>query len=148
MKKCSCFDKSHQICKTEAVLLYLTNNDFLRFLPAILLSILLFTLTWEKLAVVVSYEINKAYIVQVLCENKDQPSLGCEGKCVLSKQLHRAADPVVPALTFDEKPVQQLIQWPLIAEFTPLLEPTIFQHTLIATWYDSGIGRNVFHPPK
>lgn len=148
MKKCSCFDKSHQICTTEAVLLYLTNIDYLRLLAAILLSILLFTLTWEKLAVVLSYEINKAYIVQVLCENKDKPSLGCEGKCVLSKQLQRAADPVVPPLTFDEKPGQQLVQWLTTDSFNPPEQPTTHQHTLVAEWHDYEMDRGIFHPPK
>lgn len=40
-----------------------------------------------------SYFANKAYIAAVLCENKDKPQLGCEGKCYLKKQLSKTDAP-------------------------------------------------------
>ena len=36
---------------------------------------------------IAEYVMNYDYIVNVLCENKDQPQLNCDGKCYLSKQL-------------------------------------------------------------
>src|SRR5690606_15936392 len=33
------------------------------------------------------YVVNYDYIVENLCENKDRPSLNCDGKCYLAKQL-------------------------------------------------------------
>ncbi len=35
----------------------------------------------------VEYAVNKSYIVQYLCENRDKPRLKCDGKCYLAKQL-------------------------------------------------------------
>jgi hypothetical protein len=34
-----------------------------------------------------SYELNKAYIVENFCINKDKPMMNCDGKCYLSEQL-------------------------------------------------------------
>jgi len=45
-----------------------------------------------QLGVVGYYELNKAYIVQNLCENRDKPQMKCCGKCYLRKQLQKAAD--------------------------------------------------------
>src|SRR5690625_3481286 len=36
---------------------------------------------------IVEYITKYDYIISVLCENKDQPELECNGKCYLSKQL-------------------------------------------------------------
>lgn len=38
------------------------------------------------------YMINYDYIVENLCENTDRPSLNCEGKCYLAKQLAQESD--------------------------------------------------------
>jgi len=35
------------------------------------------------------YSINKNYISEFLCVNKDKPDLGCEGKCHLDKQIEK-----------------------------------------------------------
>jgi hypothetical protein len=40
----------------------------------------------------IEYEINKKYIAEVLCENKDKPMMHCNGKCYLKKQLKKAND--------------------------------------------------------
>src|SRR5690606_11126980 len=38
------------------------------------------------------YAINYDYIVENLCENRDTPSLHCDGKCKLAKQLARESE--------------------------------------------------------
>lgn len=38
------------------------------------------------------YAINYDYIVENLCENRDTPSLHCDGKCYLAKQLARESE--------------------------------------------------------
>jgi hypothetical protein len=35
----------------------------------------------------VNYQIQKTYYIEVLCENQEEPEIQCEGKCHLSKQL-------------------------------------------------------------
>ena len=40
----------------------------------------------------VYYHLNKAYITQKLCENKNNPKLHCNGHCYLTKQLKKAEE--------------------------------------------------------
>jgi hypothetical protein len=44
------------------------------------------------LGIGVYYHLNKALIIRQLCENKDNPTLHCNGRCYLSKQLKRAEE--------------------------------------------------------
>ena len=39
----------------------------------------------------INYTVNKNYIATVLCENKSKPSLHCDGKCYLKKELQKSA---------------------------------------------------------
>lgn len=43
-----------------------------------------------KIGIVVDFKINQDFIAEVLCINKDKPTLNCNGKCHLSKQLREA----------------------------------------------------------
>lgn len=45
------------------------------------------TMLLKPLWPVADYIVNYDYIVNVLCENKDEPELQCDGKCYLSKML-------------------------------------------------------------
>ena len=38
------------------------------------------------------YAVNYNYIVENLCENRDTPSLHCDGKCYLAKQLAKESE--------------------------------------------------------
>jgi hypothetical protein len=40
----------------------------------------------------VYYHLNKTYITQKLCENKNNPSIHCNGHCYLTKQLKKAEE--------------------------------------------------------
>lgn len=41
---------------------------------------------------IVDYLINKEYIVEHYCVNKDKPEMECDGKCYLVNQLKQASD--------------------------------------------------------
>lgn len=41
---------------------------------------------------IVDYIINKDYIAEHYCVNKDNPEMDCDGKCYLVKQLKQASD--------------------------------------------------------
>ncbi|MCG3118099.1 MAG: hypothetical protein ALAOOOJD_00233 [bacterium] len=54
------------------------------------------------------YALNKSYIAQTLCENKDKPALRCDGQCHLAQALKKANDagdkadqPAAPRIIFD-----------------------------------------------
>jgi len=58
------------------------------------------------------YVYNKAYIIEQLCENKNQPSLKCDGKCHLRKALSikkqtpvKEQQPFLPSLEDIKPPV-------------------------------------------
>ncbi len=38
------------------------------------------------------YRLNKTYIAENLCINKDKPEMHCHGKCYLKKQIKKAAE--------------------------------------------------------
>ena len=45
-----------------------------------------------NVGIAVYYNLNKAYITQKLCENRNNPKLHCNGHCFLSKQLKKAEE--------------------------------------------------------
>jgi hypothetical protein len=52
---------------------------------ALIASLLLQLVSRE--AIVMSFELNRAFIAKTLCENRDRPSLNCNGQCYLAKKL-------------------------------------------------------------
>ncbi|WP_276496610.1 hypothetical protein [Pontibacter litorisediminis] len=49
--------------------------------------------TFRYLAPVVQYQLDYAYISEVLCLNRDKPELECHGKCQLRKNMARLGQP-------------------------------------------------------
>lgn len=47
--------------------------------------ILSFLMLFKPLFPLVEYVVNYEYISEVLCENKEKPLIGCDGKCYLTK---------------------------------------------------------------
>ncbi|MCK0189814.1 hypothetical protein [Arenibacter sp. F20364] len=41
---------------------------------------------------IAEYAVNYDYIVENLCENRDTPSMHCDGKCYLAKQLAKESE--------------------------------------------------------
>lgn len=54
----------------------------------------------------VEYILNKDYIANYLCINKDNPSNCCEGKCYLEKQIMKSLEPVESAENNTNKKAQ------------------------------------------
>jgi hypothetical protein len=62
----------------------------LKKLVSILLLTALIGSNLSRYLVVVSFRINRQYIVTNLCENRTKPLLHCNGKCFLAKKLKQA----------------------------------------------------------
>ncbi|MFN8166406.1 MAG: hypothetical protein U0X76_09655 [Bacteroidia bacterium] len=62
-----------------------------RFLHTIL-ALLIFAQSVSTAFVLAGYELNRSYISKNLCENKSKPSLHCNGKCHLKKELQKETD--------------------------------------------------------
>jgi hypothetical protein len=59
----------------------------LRVLATILLFTSIFLQTFTSFVIQAEYLLNKSYIANNLCVNKDKPAMHCNGKCYLSKKL-------------------------------------------------------------
>jgi hypothetical protein len=57
---------------------------------SILLAVLIVSQMMVNVGIGVYYHLNKQYIVQQLCINKNNPAIHCDGHCYLSKQLKKA----------------------------------------------------------
>lgn len=56
----------------------------------------IFVVSWLKpYFPYLDYLINKEYIAENLCENKEKPELQCNGKCHLKKEVQKAAEEVI-----------------------------------------------------
>src|SRR5690606_18525904 len=44
---------------------------------------------FSTLTLIAGFELNRSYIAQNLCVNRDKPSMHCNGKCFLEKELHK-----------------------------------------------------------
>ena len=78
--------------------------------------------TFSQWGTIAYYQINKAYITRVLCENRDKPQLHCDGHCYLAKKL-KAQEEKKDQQTSEQVqnlPSLQLFSSPLVSfEFLP-----------------------------
>lgn len=68
-----------------------------------------YALVWLKpYSPYIEYSLNKEYIIETYCENKEAPEMHCDGKCHLAKQVKEAAEseesklPYTPPTDVDE----------------------------------------------
>lgn len=108
-----------------------------------------------KMGIMVWYEVNKDYVAQELCENKDKPQLHCNGKCYLNKQIAKVDDRTdkngvpVPAKKTEKTELNVFFS-------TAELQFSITDYTAIdRSYYDNYIPPrgmqplfSVFHPPR
>ncbi|QAA81670.1 hypothetical protein EI546_07995 [Aequorivita sp. H23M31] len=103
---------------------------------------------------IMDYMINYDYIVNVLCENKDNPEMHCNGKCHLSKELaHEAGEdsknPFNSKTTKTEIP--QIIISETISEFLFSTEIEIVSTQAIGykpVFRNSLFSSKILHPPR
>ena len=72
------------------------------------------------------YAVNRDYIAEVLCINRDRPELACNGKCHLMKEVARQSGAEQPG----EQPPQldlRLFPWAIILRL-PVIELPIAVH--------------------
>lgn len=95
-----------------------------------------------------NYWMNRDYISSVLCENKDNPELDCEGKCHLVKEINKETSSPEAEV---ETNVLLMVEFP-----SENIELPKFQiqnegkskFTTIQAHLRLGFIRSIFHPPK
>ena len=95
---------------TLSFMLYLC--PALKKLPSIFLAFAVLANSFACTILVVQYQAQKDFIAKTLCENKNKPSKGCQGKCYLKKQLKKAeeAEKNLPSTLKEKMEVAYTIQ--------------------------------------
>ena len=108
--------------------------------------------TVSQWGIIAHYQLNKAYITRVLCENRDKPQLHCDGQCYLSKQLKARQDKQ------DKETTERVQNTPILQLFYQANLPFLFRSAWIlllpaqvfvyhATSYGATL-TSLFRPPK
>lgn len=120
-------------------------------------SLIYITLAWTLVlnsmvysVIKVNFTINRKYIIENFCINKDKPELACDGKCFLMQKMNEEKErqESLPAFTFNKdfgvfiSPTFELSKINLT--FAPYVEHQ--------TFYSNRFGQNAFfeieHPPQ
>lgn len=104
--------------------------------------------TFSQVVIIGEYFINQDYIAAVLCENKDEPEMECNGKCYLKKELKKDEErkgdektTKVEVLLFCEV---KLAESDAIIDFQiEKTESSIY----LSRRLSSGYHQDIFHPP-
>lgn len=113
--------------------------------------IFLFAVVFRPAFPVLDYVLNYHYIATELCENKNTPNLGCNGKCHLKKELAKAYKNDVPASnekkseTF-ETALLFLVNIPVFS-FESIKKPLVAINSVYKNLYSLTATASVFRPP-
>ena len=97
------------------------------------------------------YRANRSYIISQLCEQRQVPGSGCEGKCYLQKQLKKNVQreqqlPAAPKpATPDLAPMPDALR---LTRATPPPAPQEARTPFALRFYASSPVRGIFHPPR
>ena len=100
---------------------------------------------------VLEYIVNYDYISKVLCINKDKPTLHCNGKCHLMKELAKASENEKPIS--DKKIAAQEFEVLFIEKIESfVVRPLFYRNTTkiidnYSNFYSHLNSCTVFHPP-
>lgn len=121
----------------------------LKNVVAILLVMVVLSQTWVKVGVVVYYNINKAYISQQLCENRNKPALHCNGHCYLAKQLKKTEEGPQPHMADIFKAKEEYIAKTakvVLNGYTPVYTVTCL-FTAPSSFYPLNSATSLLRPP-
>ena len=101
-----------------------------------------------KLIIVANFELNRQYISENFCENKDKPVMHCEGRCFLNKELQKqnSKEKSLPDLL---KEKSALVFYSSIEKFD--FNKVFFLCRHIFRYKEIGMSIfsiNIFHPPQ
>lgn len=94
------------------------------------------------------YELDPVGFIEMLCENKEQPELECQGKCQLKKISQASSDDKEPAriINFDE--LLFFTQAPCSFKLKPRDFAIKKSQTSYVNHYRFRFNITVFHPPQ
>jgi hypothetical protein len=112
------------------------------------LAFLFLVQSFTRSFIYLNYEVNKDYISNVLCENKEKKELHCEGKCHLKKELQKEDKKESTPTGSSKEKVEITLFNENIPEFSLQIE-TIKEYLIsYITLLPQNCSISVFHPPK
>lgn len=104
-----------------------------------------------KLGIMTYFQLNRVYITEMFCENKDRPQLNCDGQCFLAKKLQAAEEKTSEKES--TRTVNQQLEIPLFIISTPAFvsfidEKPIMEIPTLIEHYSFLSSSTLFHPPK
>lgn len=106
---------------------------------------------FRPLVPLVEYAVNYNYISEVLCVNKNNVELHCNGKCYLSKQLSKVNDVDSSPLNKTKIPGQKLLDIYILPDIAGIntAENTFLLHFdfLFISEYSFLFLKHIFRPP-
>ena len=118
-----------------------------------LVVIIALALFFKPILPVAEYIINYDYITKVLCINKAQPKIQCNGKCHLMKELANESENEKPISSNKKDTIKQQVEVFFYYEIKSLLTAQIFFPTATkeeynySNFYRHLSSSSVFHPP-
>jgi len=113
---------------------------------ALLLCLALAVQPLHGVLILLNYQLNKDFIAEFLCINRDKPKLRCEGKCQINKQSNESEEKQSPAQTIKEQELHPFLQTYWHDLFSPLRECgfVVLRHLTA----ESLATHSIFHPPR
>ncbi|MEC5172485.1 hypothetical protein [Chryseobacterium nepalense] len=106
---------------------------------------------FRPLVPLVEYAVNYNYISEVLCVNKNNPELHCNGKCYVSKQIAKTHDTDSSPLNKTKNSGQKLLDIYVLPDITEIKtsKDAFFSNTsfLYETAYSFLFLKPIFRPP-
>lgn len=106
---------------------------------------------FRPLIPLVEYAVNYDYISEVLCINKSNPELHCNGKCYLSKEIAKTNDTDSSPLNKSKNSGQKLLDIYVLPEITEIdpTENAFFSNSdfLYKAAYSFLFLQHIFRPP-
>ncbi|MFM1879258.1 MAG: hypothetical protein RLZZ241_2124 [Bacteroidota bacterium] len=120
----------------------------MRTFYALAFTVLYMLAMYRPVAPVFDYLMNRDYIAEVFCINKDKPELSCNGQCYLMKTLkekQQQDNSKVPPINLQEYPIGffNILEITAILVPVPVQEFTTHPSEKIASFKAA-----IFHPPN
>lgn len=112
------------------------------------LAFLFLIQSFTRSFIYLNYEVNKDYISNVLCENKEKKEMHCEGKCHLKKELDKEEkSESTPTANNKEKFEITLFNESITEFLIYIVSKAVYTVSYIAI-VPQNCSFAIFHPPK
>ncbi len=118
---------------------------------ALLLFIVMQSSLLNQWSMVMYYQVNRNFIAQNFCVNKDKPKLNCNGHCYLAKQLKKQEEKETKS---NSEKLQKLPEINLVFEevaffhFVPQVEDLTTHTFSYNNLYSKLFNQTILHPPS